>query len=299
MSASASNRKPQPRKELLAIRKAPAPHWVGDGFLVHNLISYDRMGAETSPFLLLDYGAPREIAPSETPTGVGEHPHRGFETVTISYAGEIRHRDSGGGGGVIGPGDVQWMTAGGGLVHEEKYSREFSRRGGTAEMVQLWVNLPAALKMTKPRYQDLRASQFPVVELEGGAGSARLIAGEHGGAKGPAKSHTPVLLWDLRLKEGKTARLELPGGFSASLLVLRGGVALNGGETAGRSELAVFRREGRTISLDAKADSTALLMGGEPIREPIAGYGPFVMNTPEEIRRAILDYNSGKMGHLD
>src|SRR6185369_1981205 len=169
MSTNLKNSATLAPKPVLGFRKPPAPHWVGDGFLVYNLISYDRMGEETSPFLLLDYGAPREVSPSEIPTGVGEHPHRGFETVTLAYAGEIRHRDSSGGGGVIGPGDVQWMTAGGGLVHEEKYSNEFSRRGGTAEMVQLWVNLPAKHKLTKPRYQDLRTSAIPKVELEGGA----------------------------------------------------------------------------------------------------------------------------------
>lgn len=287
-----------PPKPVLGFRKPPAPHWVGDGFLVYNMISYNRMGQETSPFLLLDYGAPREVAPSEIPTGVGEHPHRGFETVTISYAGEISHRDSGGGGGTIGPGDVQWMTAGGGLVHEELYSREFSRRGGTAEMVQLWVNLPAKLKMTKPRYQELTASRIPGVELEGG-GRARVIAGELAGARGPALTHTPVGLWDLQLPGGKTATFDLPADHSASLLVLRGGVTVNGGETAGAHELAVFHQAGQRITLQAKADSTLLLMSGEPIREPIAGYGPFVMNTRDEINQAMKDYASGKMGHLD
>jgi hypothetical protein len=287
-----------PVKPVLGFRKPPEPHWVGDGFLVYNLISYNRMGEETSPFLLLDYGAPREVAPSEIPAGVGEHPHRGFETVTIDYSGEIRHRDSSGGGGIIGPGDVQWMTAGGGLVHEEKYSQEFSRRGGTAEMVQLWVNLPAKHKLTKPRYQDLRDSAIPKVELPGG-GMARVIAGELAGASGPALTHTPVALWDLRLKEGKTAEFDFPEDHSVSLLVLKGGVAVNGGESAGRGELAVFHQYGRRVTLAAKADSTVLLMSGEPIREPIAGYGPFVMNTKEEINDAMRDYASGKMGHLD
>lgn len=284
-------------KPVLGFRKPPEPHWVGDGFLVYNLISYNRMGEETSPFLLLDYGAPREVSPSEIPAGVGEHPHRGFETVTIAYAGEIRHRDSSGGGGIIGPGDVQWMTAGGGLVHEEKYSQEFSRRGGTAEMVQLWVNLPAKHKMTQPRYQDLRDSKIPQVELPGG-GRVRVIAGELAGARGPALTHTPVGLWDLRLQDGQSAEFDFPEDHSASLLVLKGGVAVNGGETAGRNELAVFHQTGRRISLTAKADATVLLMSGEPIREPIAGYGPFVMNTQEEIREAMRDYASGKMGHL-
>ncbi len=285
-------------KQLLEIRRPPRPHWVGDGFLVHNLISYDR-GEATSPFLLLDHGAPREVAPSEVPTGVGEHPHRGFETVTLSYAGEIRHRDSSGGGGVIGPGDVQWMTAGSGLVHEEKYSREFSRRGGTAEMVQLWVNLPANLKMTKPRYQDLRDASFPVVPLEGGAGTARVIAGELGGGSGPAMTHTPVALWDLRLKEGRPARLELPEGHSASALVLRGAVNLADGARVGQGELAVFSTTGEDLAMTATTDATVLLMSGEPIREPIVGHGPFVMNTVEEIRQAMQDYASGRMGHLD
>jgi redox-sensitive bicupin YhaK (pirin superfamily) len=199
---------------------------------------------------------------------------------------------------VIGPGDVQWMTAGGGLVHEEKYSKEFSRKGGTAEMVQLWVNLPAKHKLTKPRYQELTAARIPWVELDGG-GRARVIAGELAGARGPALTHTPVALWDVRLKEGQTADFDFPEAHSASLLVQRGGVAVNGGQTAGHNELAVFHQNGRRVTLEAKADSTVLLMSGEPIREPIAGYGPFVMNTQEEIAQAMRDYATGKMGHLD
>ncbi len=252
--------------------------------------------AQVDPFLLLDHLGPVTWGPGEG-IGAPDHPHRGFETVTYLLSGGFQHKDSAGHAGKLGPGDVQWMTAGGGLVHEEKYSQEFSRRGGNAEMVQLWVNLPAKHKLTKPRYQDLRDSAIPKVELRGG-GMARVIAGELAGARGPALTHTPVALWDLRLKEGRSAEFDFPEDHSVSLLVLKGGVAVNGGETAGRNELAVFHQNGRRVTLEAKGDSTVLLMSGEPIREPIAGYGPFVMNTKEEINDAMRDYASGKMGHL-
>jgi len=287
-------------KKVVEVRKAPPKHWVGDGFHVSSMFSYDDSPELLSPFLLLDYGAPREVAPSKgEPGGVGEHPHRGFETVTIAYQGEIEHRDSAGHHGRIGPGDIQWMTAASGVVHEEKLGREFTRKGGTLEMVQLWVNLPAKLKMSPPRYQDLLDRAIPVARLPDGAGTVRVIAGEFKGAKGPAKTFTPVDLWDLRLKAGKVVDLGLPGGHTASLLVLRGEVKVNGSASAGESELVVLDRRGDALSIEARKDATVLLMSGQPIDEPVVGYGPFVMNTQAEIREAIRDYQGGKMGSLD
>jgi redox-sensitive bicupin YhaK (pirin superfamily) len=286
-------------KQLVEVRKAPPKHWVGDGFHVSSIFSYDGSAAALSPFLLLDYGAPRDVAPSTgEPRGVGEHPHRGFETVTIAYQGEIEHRDSAGHHGRIGPGDVQWMTAASGVVHEEKLSREFTRKGGTLEMVQLWVNLPAKLKMSKPAYQDLLDTGIPVVPLAGGAGTVRVIAGEFKGAKGPARTFTPIDLWDLRLKAGKAVELDLPEGHTAALLVLRGEVRVNGSGSAGESELAVLDRRGEGVSVEARKDATVLILSGEPIDEPVVGYGPFVMNTQEEIRQAIRDYQEGRLGEI-
>lgn len=285
-------------KRLNQIRKAPRGHWVGDGFPVRSMFSYDRDGAAISPFLLLDYAGPAEFPPTEERLGVGEHPHRGFETVTVVYQGEVEHRDSAGHGGKIGPGDVQWMTAASGIVHEERHGRDFARRGGTLEMVQLWVNLPAKFKMTEPRYQDILDAQIPQVELPNGAGLARIIAGELSGTRGPAKTFSPVDLWDLRLNAGRRAELPLPEGHTAQLLLLRGRAAVPGGETLEAAELALFEGAGNGIALEAQEDATALLMSGAPIEESIAGYGPFVMNTREEILQAMQDYESGRMGRL-
>lgn len=285
-------------KNVLEIRKGPPPHWVGDGFPVRSMFSYHADAEALSPFLLLDYAAPAAIAPSAQPRGVGEHPHRGFETVTLVYQGEVEHRDSAGNRGRIGPGDVQWMTAASGVVHEEMHGRELARKGGTIEMVQLWVNLPAKLKMSPPHYQDILDRQIPAVPLAGEAGTVRVIAGEFQGAKGPARTFTPVSLWDIRLRAGHGAELSVPDGHTTALLVLRGDVDLNGSERAGEAELVLFDRRGGAISLHARTDATLLLMSGEPIEEPVVGYGPFVMNTQAEIRQAIRDYQAGKMGTL-
>ena len=284
-------------KKVASIRKAPTPHWVGDGFHVRSMFSYHDSAELLSPFLLLDYGAPARIRPSEgEPRGVGEHPHRGFETVTIAYQGEIEHRDSAGHRGRIGPGDVQWMTAGSGVVHEEKHGREFTRKGGMLEMVQLWVNLPARLKMTPPRYQDLPDRDIPAVPLPDGAGVARVIAGDFQGTQGPARTFTPVQLWDLRLKAGRAFEFRLPEGHTTALLGLQGNVEINGSQPLGEAELAVLDREGSSLSLEARKDAGVLLLAGEPIVEPVVGYGPFVMNSEQEIRQAISDYQGGKMG---
>jgi quercetin 2,3-dioxygenase len=284
-------------KRVLGIEQAPPRHWVGDGFPVRSMFSYDSAPA-LSPFLLLDYAAPTEFPPALAPRGVGEHPHRGFETVTVVYQGEVEHRDSTGNKGRIGPGDVQWMTASSGIVHEEMHSREFTAKGGTMEMVQLWVNLPASLKMSPPGYQDILAPRTPVFRLAGGAGTVRVIAGAFETAKGPARTFTPIDLWDLRLEAKKTAKIRVPEGHATALLFLRGGALVNGADAVDEGELAVLDRHGEEISIEAGAASTILLLSGAPIDEPVVGYGPFVMNTEAEIRKALEDYRSGQMGHL-
>lgn len=284
-------------KSVLTIEQAPPRHWVGNGFPVSSMFSYDSAPA-LDPFLLLDYAAPAEFAPALAPRGVGEHPHRGFETVTIAYQGEIDHRDSAGHAGRIGPGDVQWMTAASGIVHEEMHGKEFTQKGGTLEMVQLWVNLPAKFKLAPPGYQDVRENRTPVVELADGAGSVRVIAGGFEKERGPARTFTPIELWDLRLRAGKTANLHVPEGQSTGLLFLHGGGRVNGSQSVDEGGLAVLGRDGATLSIQAAADSTILLLSGAPIGEPVVGYGPFVMNTKQEIRQAFEDYQSGKMGHL-
>lgn len=285
-------------KKLVKIRKSPAGHWVGDGFPVRSMFSYNDGDPSISPFLLLDYAGPAVFPPTEARRGVGEHPHRGFETVTVVYQGEVEHRDSTGTHGKIGPGDVQWMTAASGIVHEEMHGRDFARQGGTLEMVQLWVNLPAKSKMTKPAYQDIRDAQIPAVALADQAGTLRVIAGEFQRKKGPARTFTPVNLWDLKLNAGGAVDLTLPEGHSAMLLVLNGRVELNREEDAAAAMLASFDPKGETLSLKAKEETRALLISGAPIDEPVVGYGPFVMNREEEIDQAIEDYRSGKMGHL-
>ncbi len=278
------------------ILPAPPQHWVGDGFPVSSVVSPDVLGQRLSPFVLFDYAGPAEFPPTDAAPGVDFHPHRGFETVTVVYQGELEHRDSSGGGGKIGPGDVQWMTAASGLLHEEKHSHEFSRRGGVLEMAQLWVNLPARHKMAPPRYQALLADAIPTFALPDDAGSVRVVAGELQGTPGPAKTFTPVLLWDVRLRAGARARLALPAGANAGFLVRRGAVWVGGSEAVRARQLAVLGNEGDALGLEAEEEAELLVLGGQPIREPIAMYGPFVMNTQEEIKSAIDDYRSGRMG---
>jgi redox-sensitive bicupin YhaK (pirin superfamily) len=285
-------------KKLRCIQRSVDRHWVGDGFPVRTLFSYPNLGPVLSPFLLLDYAGPVEFSPTEARRGVGEHPHRGFETVTIVYAGEVEHRDSSGGGGRIGPGDVQWMTAGSGVVHEEFHGRDFARRGGTLEMVQLWVNLPARDKMAPPRYQSIVSGQIPTVKLPDGHGTIRVIAGRFAGAKGPAETFTPIHVWDLRLASDQPTDLDVPDGHTTALVVLRGTVGVNGSEAISAAEVGLFDRSGDGVRIDYAKDATALLLCGQPIDEPIVGQGPFVMNSPQEIRQAMIDYQSGRMGHL-
>jgi redox-sensitive bicupin YhaK (pirin superfamily) len=248
--------------------------------------------------LLLDYAGPMEFAPSGKTRGVGEHPHRGFETVTIVYSGEVAHRDSSGGGGKIIPGDVQWMTAASGLVHEEFHSEEFTQRGGLLEMVQLWVNLPAKFKMTEPRYQGIEKKAIPEIELPNNAGSVRVIAGEYPGSKGPAKTFSPVNVWDVRLNAENSAEFRMPAGHTCLVFVLSGEVKLHSGEVLGDAELGVLERSGEVFTLTAQSDAKILVLGGAPLNEPVVGYGPFVMNTKQEILQAYSDFESGKMGHI-
>ena len=285
-------------KAVLGVYPGPKAHWVGDGFPVRSLFSYDQMGRHISPFLLLDYAAPTVFAPAARPRGVGEHPHRGFETVTIVYQGEVAHRDSVGNSGVIGPGDVQWMTAAAGILHDEFHSPAFMRRGGALEMAQLWVNLPAKHKMAPPRYQSILNAQIPQVTLPDGAGTVRVIAGSYSGQKGPAATFSELNVWDLRLQAGKEITLSLPENHSASIAVLRGAVTVNGSVEAKDAELVLLERAGSEVRLAAGTDTTILVLSGVPIPEPVAGYGPFVMNTRQEIEAAMDDFRLGKFGQM-
>lgn len=285
-------------KHILGIYTAPRGHWVGDGFPVRTMFSYDQMGKHISPFLLLDYAGPAEFTPTTQRRGVGQHPHRGFETVTIVYKGEVEHRDSTGNGGVIGPGDVQWMTAASGILHEEFHSEAFARRGGTLEMVQLWVNLPAKDKMAAPGYQGILDRDIPDVALKDNAGRLRLIAGEFDGLRGPAHTFTDIQVWDIRLQAGKSATFDLHEGHNTALVVLKGAVQLNGQEMAREGQLALFDRDGTQVHVDADQDAVFLILSGEPIDEPIVGHGPFVMNSEAEIEQAFVDFQSGRFGHM-
>ena len=285
-------------KNIIGIYTSPRAHWVGDGFPVRTLFSYDNLGQHISPFLLLDHAAPTEFSPTTERRGVGQHPHRGFETVTIVYQGELEHRDSTGSGGIIGAGDVQWMTAAKGILHEEFHSQGFAQRGGTLEMVQLWVNLPARDKMAAPGYQTLIDGDFPLISLPHDAGNLRLIAGEFAGQRGPARTFTPIDVWDLRLKGDKLLNLDLHDGRNTALVVLRGTVQVNGVELVRQGQLALLERKGDQLSLEANGDAVVLLLSGEPIDEPIVGHGPFVMNSEQEIHQAFADFQSGRFGQM-
>ena len=286
-------------KKILNVTSAPGRHWVGNGFPVHGMFGYSGPGvAERSPFLMLDYAAPFEFQPTRERRGVGQHPHRGFETVTIVYEGEVEHRDSTGGGGVIGPGDVQWMTAGGGIIHEEFHSQDFSRTGGPFEMVQLWVNLPAKDKMTPAHYQGITDASIPSVALPDGAGRVRVIAGEFDGNKGPAETYTPMNVWDLRLSAGKPVDLAQPEGWSTLVVVLDGTVLLNGDTVLRAADMATLSSAGSGVTIEANGDAKVLLLAGEPIDEPVVGYGPFVMNSRQQIIEAIEDFKRGRFGRL-
>lgn len=276
-------------------------HWVGDGFWVEPLFSHMDEDKGTNPFLMLDYAAPYAFKPNQgQPHGVGQHPHKGFETVTIAYQGEVAHRDSTGGGGVIREGDVQWMTAGNGIIHEEFHSEAFSQQGGLFEMVQLWVNLPAKDKSTAPRYQHLAKAHIPVVALPEQAGLVRVIAGEYAAQAGVADTFTELNVWDVVLHPQHSTELSVPANHSLSMVVLRGEVVFNDQQHAKAGQLVGFVEGAGAVKLTAIGDNDVkvLLLSGVPIDEPVVGYGPFVMNTREEIVQAIEDFNQGQFGHI-
>jgi len=285
-------------KNILGIHRSPHAHWVGDGFPVRSLFTYDNLASRISPFLLLDYAGPHDFTPTTARRGVGQHPHRGFETVTIVYQGELEHRDSTGAGGLIGPGDLQWMTAANGIIHEEFHSPSFARSGGTLEMVQLWVNLPARDKRAAAGYQTLLSSDIPVVALDGDAGSLRVIAGDYRGHQGPARTFTAMDVWDLRLNAGASLQLPVAAGRNAALVVLRGNVRINGEREAGPSSLVLLDRQGEDVTVEALEGASVLLLSGEPIDEPIVGYGPFVMNSQAEIAESFDDFHAGRFGQM-
>ncbi|MPS47567.1 pirin family protein [Methylobacillus sp.] len=281
-------------KKLAFIKRSNGRHWVGDGFPVQNIFSYRDIHEEMSPFLLMDYAGPAHFDPTDKRRGVGQHPHRGFETVTIVYAGQVSHHDSTDAGGTIGPGDVQWMTAGSGIVHEEYHGDDYARTGGAFEMIQLWVNLPAKDKMTKPGYQGISSAQIPEVDLPAQAGKVRVIAGEFDGRTGPASTFSPMNVWDVRLNAGATTKFILPEGYTTAIFVLNGAVGIGDVHTIRPAELAVMQREGSELVLEARQDTVLLLLNGAPLNEPVVGHGPFVMNSWEEIDQAIADYNNGR-----
>lgn len=286
------------KTDQMKVYQPGSQHVVGDGFHVRNLFPSNDLDRELSPFIMLDYAGPTFYPATDTPRGVGEHPHRGFETVTIIYQGIVAHRDSAGNSGVIGPGDVQWMTAASGIVHEELHEKEWAKRGGTLQAIQLWVNLPRSSKMSAPGYQTIVNDQIPVVQLDGGGGSLRVIAGSIGSARGPAKTFTPIELYDLRLRAGHSMPLQIPNGYNVGLLVLSGQASVGGSHRLSEADLAVFVSTGDPVTIVAEEDATILVMAGEAIDEPVARYGPFVMNTKAELVEAVNDYQAGKMGHL-
>lgn len=285
-------------RDILGIYSAPRQHWVGDGFPVRTMLSHHDQGQHISPFIMLDYAGPARFTPTSERRGVGQHPHKGFETVTIVYEGEVEHRDSTGAGGVIGPGDVQWMTAASGILHEEYHAPAFAKSGGNFEMVQLWVNLPAKDKSAKPGYQSLLDADIPVATLPDGAGTVRVIAGNFGDATGPARTFTPINIWDVRLARGKTATFDVPEEHTLSVLVLSGTVEINGREIVREAQTAIFGRDGGGITVETNGDAKLLVLTGEPIDEPVVAHGPFVMNTVGEIKQAMLDFQSGKFGAI-
>ncbi len=286
-------------KKILGVYQNKHMHWVGDGFPVYNLFSYDRLGQSLSPFLLLDYAAPYRFDPTTVQHGVGSHPHRGFETVTIAYQGEVTHQDSSGGGGTIKAGDVQWMTAGGGILHQEFHSPEFAHQGGLFEMVQLWVNLPAHAKMTPAKYQAIEAGQIRHIALDDAGSEMRIIAGQYQDVQGAATTFSPVNVWDGTIVQGQQHSFYVTEGHTALLVLLSGQVTLNDSQSIAAPSLVVLSREDIEFSLKAEQDSKFLILTGQPLNEPIEGYGPFVMNSKAEIMEAVRDFNSGKFGHMD
>ena len=288
-------------KTVELVMQPREPHFVGDGFRVHNFIpsGYGLDMKRTDPFIMLDYNSPFNFAPTDRPRGVGVHPHRGFETVTIAYSGKVEHHDSGGGGGVIGEGDVQWMTAASGVLHKEFHEKEWSKKGGVFQMVQLWVNLPAKDKMSKPQYQALENKNIPRYAIENNGGEIEIIAGEHKGLKGAATTFTPVHLLNAKMNKGAKTDFSFPANFNTSLLVIKGDVLVNGSEKVPVDHFLLFKNDGEQFTIEATEDSIVLVLSGQPINEPIAAHGPFVMNTRQELIDAFEDFNNGKFGYLE
>ncbi len=286
-------------KSIDRVLTPPPPHMVGDGFRVHSFLPGDgRLGKQRmSPFFMLDYGALIEFPPSDAPRGVGVHPHRGFETVTIAYKGRIAHHDSAGNHGVIGEGDVQWMTAASGLLHKEYHEESYSKKGGPFQMVQIWVNLPAKHKMDPPAYQEIINEKMGRLILPDGQGSVEVIAGTFRDAVGPARTFTPIEMYNLKLKAGTELEVVLPAHYNTAMLMIEGQAQLNG-EITPVDHFALFQHDGELIKVKAERDATILVLSGEPIQEPIAAYGPFLMNHWSEIEQAIHDFNTGKFGVL-
>ena len=274
---------------------------VGDGFRVHNFFpsGYNMDQKRMSPFFMMDYNSKIDFSPRDIPRGVGVHPHRGFETVTIAYHGKVAHHDSFGNSGVISEGDVQWMTAASGILHKEYHEQEFSKKGGAFQMVQLWVNLPAKDKKATPKYQAITRAQMGKFQLTDGSGTVEVIAGEYNGTKGPATTFTPIQMYNVRLKKDGKATLHFPSSFNTGILVVEGNVKVNGTDTAPQDHFILFKNDGEEISLVAEKDTILLVLSGEPIDEPIAAYGPFVMNTYDEIQEAMDDFRMGKYGVLE
>jgi redox-sensitive bicupin YhaK (pirin superfamily) len=286
-------------KTIEAIITPPPAHMVGDGFRVHGIFPGGRIGKRRmSPFFMLDYGSKVDFTPSEEPRGVGVHPHAGFETVTIAYHGKIAHHDSAGNSGIIGEGDVQWMTAGSGLLHKEYHEKEFSKTGGLFQMVQLWVNLPAAFKKTKPKYQEVTNDKMSRYLLEDGKSFIEILAGEYKGMKGPASTFTPIHVCNAKLKKGGTAQLSFPVGYNTGMLMIEGNAVIND-QAVASDQFVLFKNEGELITIEASEDAIILVLSGEPINEPIAQYGPFLMNTWQEVEKAIEDVSAGRFGVLE
>lgn len=288
-------------KTVTQILPPPPAHMIGDGFRVHNFFpgGYNMGEKRMSPFFMLDYNAKIDFSPRNTPRGVGVHPHRGFETVTISYHGKVAHHDSHGNSGIIGPGEVQWMTAASGVLHKEYHEQEFSRQGGLFQMVQLWVNLPAKDKMSAPKYQAITTDQMGVHELPGTDGRVEVIAGDFKGTKGPAYTFTPIHMYNLHLRKDASLSFDLPAPYNTGLLIIEGDITVNGTGNAPVDNFVLFSNDGETITITATEDSIVLVLSGQPIDEPIAAYGPYLMNTHKELEEALADLSSGKFGHLE
>ncbi|MDP2540591.1 pirin family protein [Tenacibaculum discolor] len=286
-------------RSIEKIVKPGTPHFVGDGFRVHNFIPGTSTMQRMDPFIMLDYNSKYNFPPTDKPKGVGVHPHRGFETVTIAYKGRVEHGDSAGGGGIIGEGDVQWMTAASGVLHKEFHETEWSKTGGEFQMVQLWVNLPAKDKMSPPKYQAIANAEMAKIPLADGGGEIEVIAGEYKGNKGPASTFSPVNMFNVKLKKGVKTQLTFPEKYTTAILSVEGSVKVNESNNVLEDHFALFKNDGDTFTLEALEDAVILVLSGEPLNEPIAAHGPFVMNTKQELIEAFQDFNTGKFGYLE